>query len=896
MPQAVAAIEAWAVANLTTKAIMNFLVSSALSAAVSFVASALLKGGGNQEQADNIRELEMPDSRPPYRYVYGRYRMYGSPAPWRAVGETLYGCLILNSRPSEWGDVYDADEQLENENQRIRLFFDKREIHSVEGDIYDFEGDGLRFQISSVDKNFPMEQRPRVWLGLGNQTTPPKRIRDNAASIFKDTDGWQGLTILWLELQAGASSDRADRWPRVPPEIEVEMCYSKVWDPRDETQDPDNPDTWKYSNNHALVLLDALRTNPIRGYHNKNIMLDTFVDAANVSDEVVEKKDGTTEKRYTANGALIWSGEEIESQIQPIIDSGAGTVITASGRIGYLAGAYREPVYSVTDVLSDGGIEYQTMVSSQNLPSGIITTYIAPLRDWQEADLPARQVEGAASILDDSGITHISLPFCTSPTQAMRIQKIAAMKAAAQKSLSVTLPPDAFNLVAGAGVLTSFDKFTQLNGEWEISAISPGVSLEGNDGGVALRCPAKLTENNQSIYAWDAQEEYDITEMEFDPNRPALKAPTDGEAWSGGELIVGETARVRFSFEPSESPNTTHYEWQYKVGATVANNEDEGIYTQGGDIDAEIRDAGGRVFGYLQPVEIGRIYTIRIRAVADYKTSKWLIIDNILASGTGAAIQGGDNVNDIMIDGIKYRVHTFKHSNTFDVLVPGTVQYLCVGAGGGGGALGGGGAGGVIAGNYAAMSTGTHSVTVGVGGRGASDNGSGENGGYSAVFGVSCSGGGAGAGISTEAGDGGSGGGGGNTGTAGDGEYIQLPTTESVRIGFPGGRGYEASAYPYAGGAGGGATSRGGMASNTNSGLVPGDGGNGYADDITGTEIVYASGGAGVVKIDANTYGDLGLGGASGQPRGCGGHAAHSTTNGIGQNGDNGIVIIRYQI
>lgn len=615
MPPAIAAVAAFAAAG----AVQAFIVQIGISLAISFVARTLFRPSvPSIRPTELVRELAIPVSRPPYRFIYGRYRAYGSPAPWRVKGNTLYGCIIFNSRPSS--------------GFQPKIYLDKRELTNLTGDLTDFSGGGLRGQLPSPAEPFvpatiipSTGERPRFWLGLGDQTSPPDRIVNNAPEFFQATDGWQGRTVLWVEFDAGPTEFRADRWPRVPPEVELEMNWSFVWDPRDSSQDPDDENTWTHTDNQALVLLDALRRNPIREFQFSNLFLETFIDAANVADEAVPLKKGGAEFRYGANGMIIWDGREIEEQIQPIVDSGAGTLVRAGGRLGYLAGEHRPSVHTVTDILAEGGIEFQRLVPGNDLPSGIKVSFVNPDRDWKESELPPYQVPGAPSIVGANGIVNITLPFCTSPTQAMRIQKIAALKAGQQKRLSCTLPPESFDILAGANITLDLPGLTQLNGLWEIVSMNPGLSLADPEGGVALRVPVQLAETNSAIYDWDSSEEIELATQDFVPTRPPLSPPSDLQATSGPEEVIGGQARIRFSFLPSPSDSVTEYVWQWKKTGE--------IYEQGGTIAPNVLDPGERVFGHLSLVQIGDLYDIRVRAVSANRVSVWIEVEGILAEG-----------------------------------------------------------------------------------------------------------------------------------------------------------------------------------------------------------------------------------------------------------------------
>lgn len=234
----------------------------------------------------------------------------------------------------------------------------------------------------------------------------------------------------------------------------------------------------------------------------------------------------------------------------------------------------------------------------------------------------------------------------------------------------------------------------------------------------------------------------------------------------------------------------------------------------------------------------------------------------------------GGVVNDVTVDSITYRTHTFTSTGILTVTSAtnniATVEYLVVGGGGGGGTstrAGGGGAGGYRAGNIS-LNVGDYTIAVGAGGI---SNTVGENSsiGYSPTgpyIIVSNGGGYGGNGFpGVPGGAGGSGGGGGSSnnplapaGGAGSGISGQ---------GFPGGVGFVNSSLGGGGGGAGGA------------GLpyLTATGGTGVYNTISGGPVLYSQGGQG------------GSSSAGPSNSGFGG-------GGNGSSGGSGIVIIRYRI
>ena len=219
--------------------------------------------------------------------------------------------------------------------------------------------------------------------------------------------------------------------------------------------------------------------------------------------------------------------------------------------------------------------------------------------------------------------------------------------------------------------------------------------------------------------------------------------------------------------------------------------------------------------------------------------------------------------------GVRYRIHTFTSSGTFDVTDPGvssTVDVLLVGGGGGGGSRhgGGGGGGGVREVPAQSLTSGSHAVTVGQGGVGMTTSTDGANGGPSVFLGLTAQGGGRGAGVKHVAGTGsgvGSGGGGSDSNSVVGGGAAGQGNAGAVGVSGTGTGDREGG---WAGGGGGGAGQAGdpptgGGAARDATG---GKGGDGRVSTMNGSEVHYGGGGGGAMShLSTGTAGPGGQGG-----------------------------------
>lgn len=590
---------------------------------------------GKPKQAQVIRELLQPDSLPPYRFVYGSAWAAGSPAPVRVVGRILYACFILNSRPSAGP---------------FTLYLDKRKM-DASGDPYDFTGAGAAATAA------PFAGYCRYWIGRGDQTSPPATILAEAPQYFESSDGWRGLTVIWLRLDLGANESRTERWPATPPEVMVDGKWSMVWDPRDPGQDPDDPATWVWSANQALCTLDALRQNPLRRYTDRNLWVETFADAADAADEPVAVKGGGTIPRYEVNGTLVFStGAEIEDQVQPLASAGASRFTRVGGRLALVPGIWREPVAELTDVLGDQPMAFVRFRPSADLVTAVTANYTSPARAYEDAATPTFALAGAQE--EDGGEEKLGpydLRFITDHRQAQRVAKILGMRTRMQRSVSAVFPPRAFDLVAGSvGTLDLPEPYAARNGIYEVEEARPAFDPLGLEG-VAVRVPLVLRETSPAVYAWDAEtEEQEVVEEDFDASIQPVAPPGAVTATSGADtvLISGDSsiARVRFDFDPSTSASVTAYKWQYRRANSGGGPTTWQVWTSGGMIDADIVDGDGDVFGWLVPVQLGHNYQVRVRALSAFgRASEWATSNSVTASAgsylapapTGVSAVGG---------------------------------------------------------------------------------------------------------------------------------------------------------------------------------------------------------------------------------------------------------------
>lgn len=595
----------------TAAAISSSIIQFGISTLISAAASALF---GKKPKAQDVgRELSEPTTSPAYRFVYGETRATGTPVGTPVKGKYIYGCWLLNSRPSDLST--------------FTLYLDKREV-LLTGDAFDLTGAG------ATATEDPFLNHVTAWVSRGDHTAPPTVFTDEAPwvastaeHLWKTSDAWQGWTVIWLKLDAGGQGERQERWPSSPPLVEVEGRWSKVYDPRDVGQDPNDATTWEWSENNALCIRDALRQNPIRQYQEGQLHESFDEYGPDVCDETVPLKSGGSEARYVCGGTLVFSEGEIEDQLNPMFVSGAADPIRIGGKLGYAAGEYRAPEMTLGYMLGQG-FSFPDMSPGDQVVNTLRVSYLSPNRGYETAELEPWSIPGALAA--DGGLPAVKtldLPFCASATQAMRVRKIIGLRQRRQERIEGgELPPEALNLVGGSTVTIALPSpYDVLDGVYEVESIHPGLDPLGDSGEVAMRLPASLVKHDATIYDWTpATDEEDVFDEPYNDERTGTASPgaisvTTGDAVNqstGGTIIP----RILFAFDPSTSGGVVGYEWQYR--------ETSGDYTTGGTIDEAVRNGAGKVFGYLTGVP-GQTYDIRVRATGNSGQSDWVEITGV---------------------------------------------------------------------------------------------------------------------------------------------------------------------------------------------------------------------------------------------------------------------------
>lgn len=156
--------------------------------------------------------------------------------------------------------------------------------------------------------------------------------------------GWQAMSV--------SSEEHAKTYPGNKPMVSTEGDWALVWDFRNPAQNPDNPNTWGWSDNSVLAWHQCF--NPFgerKGYRRAILpVIGQWSEEADVCDELVTCADGSVERRYTCSG---WDTTENgpKGGTNAILASFDGWMAErGDGAILVVAGKFREKyVTTLTD-------------------------------------------------------------------------------------------------------------------------------------------------------------------------------------------------------------------------------------------------------------------------------------------------------------------------------------------------------------------------------------------------------------------------------------------------------------------------------------------------------------------------------------------------------------------
>lgn len=317
----------------------------------------------------------------PYRWWgVGRNRTAGAYMLWDAKGKSL--CAVQALRGHKIKSVN-------------RFWFHDDEIT--------LDPDGYVVGIGSRYAN----KRARVMYRLGNV---PETAYAPVVAVMGGDGVWtnnhrgDGQASIAMIAMNSSETKQQRRFPFGAPQLSAETDDALCWDFRDPLQDPENPATWQWTRNSAVIMAWHWCFNEFghkRDYRKAILpVLDMWQEEADVCDELVPLKGGGVERRYETNG-FDTTENDPKAGTNAILASCDGWICErGDGALLFIVGKFREKyVTTLTDAdLVGHQIEYDVLFEDEC--NRLVPTFCYPEIGYGSSetdffeDIDAQQVAG----------------------------------------------------------------------------------------------------------------------------------------------------------------------------------------------------------------------------------------------------------------------------------------------------------------------------------------------------------------------------------------------------------------------------------------------------------------------------------------------------------------------
>lgn len=331
------------------------------------------------------------------------------------------------------------------------------------------------------------------------------------------------------------------------PQHAMYVSGARVYDPRDGGQSATTETTWLWSSNPALIA--AWYCVKWGGYD-----ADTEIDwasveaAADICDESVAIPY-STQRRYTCNGLLFahTNMQGFQENLELIVESMLGAVVYANGKWSFYAGAWETPTETIPEtawltpphVVLEGGTDKRH--------NRLHCWYVDPQRNWQRVECYPRY-NATYAAADGGTLDHeFDQPLCTNEWEAQRKAEMLLRQTRNQILVSGQLGPQYQNL--------SMNQTVQLDMAllgWEAKTFRVVNFTLNVDGTVNVT----VQEEQSTDWTDMAEGDYNIPSAATIPTNetPLPSAPT---SLTANQLVSGT---IQFTIgSPDHVPRETYY-------------------------------------------------------------------------------------------------------------------------------------------------------------------------------------------------------------------------------------------------------------------------------------------------------------------------------------------------
>ena len=441
------------------------------------------------------------------------------------------------------------------------------------------------------------------------------------------------------------------------PQVSFEVEGKKVFDPADTNQNQNDPTTFTFSTNPALIIRDYLMDNTYGFGATSNEINDAttgagFVKARSDCNDSVSITSGT-ESRYTLNGQFN-STEEPQKVLDHMLSACAGHLSYNNGKFNLFVGKERTASGTITDDKLLSGIQIQTKSSIRDLHNGVKATFVRPsdkyigaeITPYKDSTYLTEDTPSGEAQADYEKFLNLSFPFTQSSFTAQRLARIALDYQRQDQTLSVLVPLEFMTHQVGDVLNFDNDRLGYSGKDFEIVSIAFEFVDETY---LALRLALK--EYSTTVY--------DTITYVADPTLPSAPPSGDNGVNSPTGLTLTELvkdAQVRFQ----------------SIRVTWTNNSDEKIiatevaFKKSTDSNFDAVSVNYPTASAIFSADPATTYNVKVRHItASGVRSDFTSTVNLTTSGGQVTLTTG-TISGITIESGKlYQgTGTFNNSNT----------------------------------------------------------------------------------------------------------------------------------------------------------------------------------------------------------------------------------------
>jgi len=234
----------------------------------------------------------------------------------------------------------------------------------------------------------------------------------------------RGITTATFRSHIGATQDEyVSLYGNVPrPNYYMLWRGDPAYDPRDPTQDIDDENTWKWTNNASLLQIFYVTRSWGGRIPMSMIDWDKVAEAADYDDELVGVAAGGFIKRYTIDGMVTRNQRPYDVMVQ-LLTANRGMLLQAGGKVWVTSSKPRTPIATIHDGVLASGIKYRDAKPKREQVNKLQCRFVASEQDYQTVDGPIL-VRSDLIALDGETLTStLDLPFTLDHRRAQRLQK-----------------------------------------------------------------------------------------------------------------------------------------------------------------------------------------------------------------------------------------------------------------------------------------------------------------------------------------------------------------------------------------------------------------------------------------------------------------------------------------